>query len=709
MTVYRRRVWPRKARHLAVALYPSSAGIVGAGGIASAEAFGGPSIGPTITGGTIASAEAFGGPSLSPSVIGAGGIVSAEAFGGPTVTPVTGAQEITGAGGITSLEAFGGASIRPVITGGTISSSEAFGLPIIDTGVWIVGAGGITTGESFGGPSLRALISGGSIASLEAFGLPIIGKNMQATLPSISARYGGAGSVARHYRFGVVAVGTRKSGTIPCASGVVESSEAVPSPGSGTWQDAVFAPEITDVAFRSYQGQGVQRRAIQIDAESIDFIDAPDTSPTTDELLQARIGRLGVGGAILMDGTYYTPINGFPISSPLAISTGGTFPSYLPNPNKDKDFILYDKVVTGTHYYYYRKWNSATLTYASEVLIDTPTPVPGTKYIIKGANFSDSDRKIFITSGLTIQQLTWNGSSFASKTQIINESGSASIELGCVLNINGTWTLFYVNRPSSGSTQTQIKAIQYNGSSWGSPYVVKALSATMIYYNLTGIVASDGSIRIAFTNNYDYSLNEILYVIDDFGAPTSIATYADYGATYAETLTGKLFLLYTTSSGAMPFRKIQLFGGTWSSPTTLITTGPTYPSTELLPTGNILLSSGAQEWEILLNAQLGAGIIEFGSNTYGSYIKFSDGTLEAWFESSGTYSASGLSGVVVLNGVATPATFVGTAAVLAYTKYATGVSAWANGFMSSSLVTVVIFANAAATAYVGYHAIGRWK
>lgn len=83
-------------------------------GIASAEAFGTPSVQLNIDTTGIASAEVFGTPSIQLN-IDTTGIPSAEAFGNPTVQIASGVQTIT-AVGIPSAEAFG----IPVITGGAV-------------------------------------------------------------------------------------------------------------------------------------------------------------------------------------------------------------------------------------------------------------------------------------------------------------------------------------------------------------------------------------------------------------------------------------------------------------------------------------------------------------------------------------------------------------------------------------------------------------
>ena len=98
--------------------------ITGAGGIASAEAFGVPSIGATVAPASIVTAEAVGAPSLSVSIAPTG-IASAEALGSPSI----GAD--VAPSGIASAEAFGVPSLGVRIELQGIGSAEAFGVPTV--------------------------------------------------------------------------------------------------------------------------------------------------------------------------------------------------------------------------------------------------------------------------------------------------------------------------------------------------------------------------------------------------------------------------------------------------------------------------------------------------------------------------------------------------------------------------------------------------
>ncbi len=168
--------------------------IIGAGGIAGAEAFGSLALSVTIASAGVATSEAFGGGVVSAVVVATGiatgeahgspsvaltvnpaGIVSGAAYGAPTLT-----VDITGAGAIPTSEAFGLPTVVFVVppqevTGvGGIASAEAFGQPSLAWIHDIVGAGGITSGEAFGDVALSVAIYPLSIVTGEAFGLPTV-------------------------------------------------------------------------------------------------------------------------------------------------------------------------------------------------------------------------------------------------------------------------------------------------------------------------------------------------------------------------------------------------------------------------------------------------------------------------------------------------------------------------------------------------------
>jgi hypothetical protein len=172
-------------------------------GIASAEAFGNPTVAPgpvTLSPGSIPSEEAFGTPTLQRYIVLVPtGIASAEAFGNVTIYQ---AMIVSNAGGIASAEAFGNPIVVPgpviISQAGGIASAEAFGVPYLaftqflsPTGIpseeavgtptltpfIVIVPEGIESEEAFGAPELipsDVIISVVGIASAEAFGIPFI-------------------------------------------------------------------------------------------------------------------------------------------------------------------------------------------------------------------------------------------------------------------------------------------------------------------------------------------------------------------------------------------------------------------------------------------------------------------------------------------------------------------------------------------------------
>lgn len=158
-------------------------------GIGSAEAFGSPSIAPgavSVAPAGIASTEAFGSPAIAPGAvaIAPSGIPSGESFGSPTVA--AGAATVAPAG-IASAEAFG----SPALTTGEVSlapagiaSAEAFGNPTVSAGATLIAPQGIPSAEAFGTPELDLDIIITGIASLEAFGTPAVQPGEVVIAPS---------------------------------------------------------------------------------------------------------------------------------------------------------------------------------------------------------------------------------------------------------------------------------------------------------------------------------------------------------------------------------------------------------------------------------------------------------------------------------------------------------------------------------------------
>lgn len=186
--------------------------ISGAGGLASGEAFGSPTIQVTVTPIGIATGEAFGSPIIQATIIPTGiasgeafgspssaavietqGIVSGEAFGLPTVTeaiiydiypigidsgeivstPTT--LIVVDSQGIVSGELFDDPSIALAVLPDGISTGETQGTPYVAIAI---DPQGIVSGEALGNPTITSDITPQAIISGEAFGTPTLVADM---------------------------------------------------------------------------------------------------------------------------------------------------------------------------------------------------------------------------------------------------------------------------------------------------------------------------------------------------------------------------------------------------------------------------------------------------------------------------------------------------------------------------------------------------
>lgn len=183
-------------------------------GIASVEAVGTPTVGGSITPAGIASSEAFGTPTITVGIA-SGAIASAEAVGSPTIQAA-----VAVAGGIASTEAFGAPVMTLAVNPASVGSGEALGSPALS--VEVAGVGNIVSAEAFGEPNVSTtspvnLTDAGNIASAEAFGTPILsvalapaGIDSGEAFDSLSLTVdiAGAGNVASGEAFGEPNVST---------------------------------------------------------------------------------------------------------------------------------------------------------------------------------------------------------------------------------------------------------------------------------------------------------------------------------------------------------------------------------------------------------------------------------------------------------------------------------------------------------------------
>lgn len=98
-----------------------------------------------------------------------GGIATAEAFGEPTVDT---SAHVNDAGAIASLEALGSPALAVALSPAGIATAEAVGSPALAAALSAVGA--IASSESVGAPALAVSVASSAIATAEAFGEPTV-------------------------------------------------------------------------------------------------------------------------------------------------------------------------------------------------------------------------------------------------------------------------------------------------------------------------------------------------------------------------------------------------------------------------------------------------------------------------------------------------------------------------------------------------------
>ena len=157
------------------------------GNIASAAAFGSPSLAVSLSLSGLAGAEAFGIPVVSQPInlTNAGNIGTAAAFGtvvaSPSVVPLGvatgagfGAPSLAGQvvlAGIASGQALGTPTASVVLSASGIASAGAIGAPAL---VVVVSSTGIATGAAIGQPSLAGAVNPSGVGATDAYGSPAL-------------------------------------------------------------------------------------------------------------------------------------------------------------------------------------------------------------------------------------------------------------------------------------------------------------------------------------------------------------------------------------------------------------------------------------------------------------------------------------------------------------------------------------------------------
>jgi hypothetical protein len=263
-------------------------------GIATAGAFGAPTLRATAAPAGVASAGAFGSPTISQAAatLSPSGIATAAAFGSPTIsqaaatlspasiatagafgTPAT-APRLDPAG-VGSGQAFGAPTLAVSLAPAGIGSAEAFGTPTA-TSSGTIAAAGIASAEAFGSPTLAARLAPAGIAGAEAFGNAVV---------TSSGTLAPAG-VASAEAFGAPTV---SSGAATLQPASIASAEALGVPaGSAALQPAGIA---------STEAVGAPTLAATLIAQGIAAAEAFGTPSVLGDHAITGAGGIGTGEA----------------------------------------------------------------------------------------------------------------------------------------------------------------------------------------------------------------------------------------------------------------------------------------------------------------------------------------------------------------------------------------------------------------------------
>jgi len=200
----------------------------------------------------------------------------------------------------------------------------------------------------------------------------------------------------------------------------------------------------------TYDGQGVNRRAVRSKKSAIDFLDTHDTSPASPEQLRFRFGRLGVGGAVLADGELLANIESTWSAESSVNAADSGHPSVIETSSgelrlayrRNADGYLVERILSGS------VWGAESVINAADSAFAAYT------------EFTDGELRIAYRrsiDGYLVERI-WSGSVWGAES-VINAANSY-YATSIVLSDGTTWIVYqryadstFVRRIWSGSVQ----------------------------------------------------------------------------------------------------------------------------------------------------------------------------------------------------------------------------------------------------------------
>jgi len=368
----------------------------------------------------------------------------------------------------------------------------------------------------------------------------------------------------------------------------------------------------------TYDGQDVNRRALRIKNSSLDILDAADTTPASAEQLRFRLGRLGVGGAVIADGELLANIEShWSDESTISIANASA---------NQRTTQLSD----GTYACVYEDAGSDIAIRTSTDLVTWAAAVPiepaGGKY--------PQLLELHVGSYVCFYRNASNDLVFRTSDDLVTWSSSATpTDLAIIYNfcviqlVDGTYAASYVT--SSGGVHVEV-ATSLDGITWSAP--VSVGTAGNYYSNL--IQLHD----LTFACTYRDASNRVVVstsvTLASWVTPIVIESASSYFSTITQLINNTFICTYQDATDGYIYRRTSADLATWSSSIPVTSAVNYFPDVEQLADGRILLTYADGSNYIRLRtlqryARVGAGIIEsYGDeNNEGHVEKRSDGTM----------------------------------------------------------------------------------
>ena len=500
--------------------------------------------------------------------------------------------------------------------------------------------------------------------------------------------------------------------TALCEDGVTRRMEtdwdnAVTTMRSGD-QDEVI--EMVDGQFTSYSGIGAARRALRHSGASLGWYDSPVGGV---ESLVARLSRgadssnviLGDGIEYLMksdslttktlptnmyrytsaiyDGNLYMPQSNGTTLEIYNIAAGTTTTKTLPTNMSRGTCFIYDGNL------YMPQSNGTTLEIYNIAAGTTTTKTLPTSMSRNTCFIYDGNLYMPQNNGTTLEIYNIAAGTTTTKTLPTNMLRYASAIYDGNLYMpqsNGT-TLEIYNIAAGTTTTKTLPTNMSRGTSAiydGNLYMPQSNGTTLEIYNIAAGTTTTKTLPTNMSRDTSAIYDGNLYMPRDNGTTLEIYNIAA-GTTTTKTLPTNMYR-YTCS----------VYDGNLYM--------PQYNGTTL------------ELYTFATPCQVGAGIIEAGSNANGSYIKFSDGTMECWGDSS-TLITTATASASICYGAGTfsfPATFYAAPSIrnVFLSASINALLVWGgqiNTISTTGFTCYLLGNSTSASGYLGYHVIGRWK